>query len=140
MFYDRKFPAPAGLATRRNVAAKLLREDASMREQRQFARKTLSCTVSVFDQDSNEYIGLMVDYSRTGVMISSPSPLPVDQEFVFKMVDIEPRQHVKRSGSFTATSVWSDKINSTMYGTGFKISDVSEEAKLMFTSYDRNPK
>jgi len=131
MFNGDKFPA-------RKAAERLLSEEASMREQRQFARKTLSCTVSVFDHHSNEYIGLMVDYSRGGVMISSPGPLPVEQEFTFKMVDIEPRQNVKRSGSFVATSVWTDKINSTMYGTGFRISDVSQEAQLMFTSYDRS--
>ena len=134
MFYSDKFPA------KRATAAKLLEAELSMQEQRQFARKTLSCTVSIFNESSGEYVGLMVDYSKNGVMISSAAPLAVNTEFHFRMVDIEPRQNIKRSAKFMATSVWSDKINSTMYGAGFKLLDLSDDAKAMFASYDANPK
>lgn len=106
-----------------------------MKEHRQFVRKTVSCKVSVFDNLSQELIGLMVDYSLGGIMVSSSSPLPINEVFELLMVDIEQHKLVKRTGLIKATSIWSDKINSTLYGTGFKLSDVSQDAKAMFKSY-----
>ncbi len=105
-------------------------------DNRKFARKTLSQTVSIFDQDNNEYLGIMADFSEGGVMVSSAAPMNVGRVYRLLMVDIPNTIGQKRNGTFTAESVWSNKINSTMYGTGFKLCDLSSSAKEMFKSYD----
>jgi hypothetical protein len=44
------------------------------KENRMYARQVLEATVSLFMHDSKEYLGLMVDFSATGMMMSSYMP------------------------------------------------------------------
>lgn len=106
-----------------------------MKNQRQFLRKSLDSTVSVFESESHEYVGLLVDCSERGCMISSASPLPTATEYHFTIVDLPVSISSKRSGNLTLKAMWSDKITATMYGTGFELVNSSDKAKLMFQDY-----
>lgn len=106
-----------------------------MDNQRQFLRKALDSTVSVFETESHEYVGLLVDCSEAGCMISSASPLATDIEYHFTIVDLPVNISSKRSGVLTLKAVWSDQITNTMYGTGCELINSSDKAKQMFSSY-----
>jgi len=107
----------------------------SMKEQRQFVRKALHCTVSVFTEDGNN-VGIVVEYSEHGLMISSSLPIDIDKEYQFTIIDIPNNIGQKRSGSLVVQSKWCDKISNTQYGTGFQIINSDDKAQLMFRSYD----
>jgi hypothetical protein len=106
-----------------------------MNNQRQFLRKALDSTVSVFTTKSYEYIGLLADCSETGCMISSASPIDTEQEYIVTIIDLPTHTSNKRSGNLTLKAVWSDQVTSSMYGTGFEIINSSDEAATMFKEY-----
>lgn len=106
-----------------------------MRDQRQFVRKSLHCMVSVFNEDGVS-MGNLVDYSDGGIMVSSYQPIEVGKTFQFAMVDLPNNIGRKRTGKITVESMWSDQLNSMMFGTGFKLIESDEQAKIMFASYD----
>ncbi len=106
-----------------------------MKNQRQFLRKSLNCTVSLFDEDF-KCVGVMVDYSKDGIMISSYQTIQTDKTFTFSMVDLPKYSGNKRSGKIQVQSVWCAKIDHTQFGTGFRLLNSDDNAQLMFTSYD----
>lgn len=110
----------------------------SMKDKRQFVRKALHCTVSVFNEDAKN-VGVMADYSEDGLMISSYLPIEVGQKFLFTIIDLPNNIGNKRTGHVTVQSKWSDKISLTQFGTGFKLINQDEQAKIMFGSYDGEP-
>ncbi|MCP5326339.1 MAG: PilZ domain-containing protein [Oceanospirillaceae bacterium] len=106
-----------------------------MRDQRKFMRHTLNSTVSVFNNHNHEYLGIVVDISEQGLMVSSAMPLECDKKYILQIVDAPVNGGGRHSGSISARAVWSAKINSTMYGTGFEIESRSEQASAMFKRY-----
>ncbi len=106
-----------------------------MEDHRQFLRKALHCTVSIFDEQHTS-IGIMADYSQTGIMIASYQAIAVGSVFRFTIIDLPGNSGHKRSGAIQAQSMWCDKINTTQFGTGFKLLEVDDSAKKMFESYD----
>lgn len=106
-----------------------------MKDQRQFTRKSLHCMVSVFN-DKGESLGNLVDYSVNGVMMSSYQAINIDETLECTMVDLPNNIGRKRSGKITLHCVWSEQLTNTMFGSGFKILNADEEAKIMFASYD----
>ncbi len=106
-----------------------------MKNQRQFLRKSLNCTVSLFDEQF-KCIGVMVDYSESGIMISSYKTIEVEKNFSLNMVDLPKYSGNKRTGKIEVQSVWCHKIDRSQFGTGFKLINSDENAKVMFTSYD----
>ena len=109
----------------------------TMKDKRQFVRKALHCTVSVFTEESKN-IGVMADYSEDGIMVSSCLPIEVNQEFQFTIIDLPNNTGNKRTGKLTVKSKWCDKISPTQFGTGFKLVNQDEQAKTMLKSYDNN--
>ncbi|MEH6344970.1 MAG: PilZ domain-containing protein [Bermanella sp.] len=107
----------------------------SMKEQRQFVRKALHCTVSVFNKDAQN-VGILVDYSDQGIMISSSLPIEINKEWHFTIIDIPNNIGQKRSGSLVVQSKWCDKISNTQYGTGFQLIKSDDKAQVMLRSYD----
>jgi len=106
-----------------------------MKDQRQFLRKALHCTVSIFDENQKS-VGIMADYSDTGIMIASYQAITVNQTFHFSMIDLPGNSGTKRSGRIEVQSAWCDKINTTQFGTGFRLLKADDSAKQMFQSYD----
>lgn len=105
------------------------------KENRMHARKVLDGTVSLFQHDSKEYIGLMVDFSESGIMLSSYLPLEVGTVLDVDMVDIPPNIDSRRTGQIKAEVMWSDRITPSMYGNGCKVVELSDRAKIMLASY-----
>ena len=106
-----------------------------MKDQRQFVRKSLHCMVSIFNEQGTS-MGNMVDYSDGGIMLSSYQPIEVDTIFKVAMVDLPNNIGRKRTGYLTIKSVWTDQLTPSMFGTGFELIEVDEQAKTMFASYD----
>jgi hypothetical protein len=106
------------------------------KENRMHPRQVLEATVSLFVHDSKEYIGLMVDFSTTGIMFSSYTPLEIGTILEVDMVDIPPSIDTRRTGQVKAQVMWTDRISSSMYGNGCKVIELSAHAQLMLASYD----
>ena len=105
------------------------------KENRMHARQVLEATVSLFMHDSKEYIGLMVDFSNTGIMLSSYTPLEIGTILEVDMVDIPPNIDSRRTGQIKAQVMWTDRITPSMYGNGCKVIELSSHAQLMLASY-----
>ena len=106
------------------------------KENRMHPRQVLDGTVSLFLHESKEYIGLMVDFSATGIMLSSYTPLELNSIIEVDMVDIPPNIDSRRTGQVKVQVMWADRITPSMYGNGCKVIELSEPAKLMLTSYN----
>jgi len=105
------------------------------KEQRMHPRWTLKSTVSVFEHGSKDYLGLLVDCSESGIMISSYEALQPGTRFELDLVDIPPNIDGRRTGKCVAEVVWSDKLTPSLYGNGCTISGVSDMLKTMMKSY-----
>lgn len=104
-------------------------------EQRMKPRWTLKSSVSVFEHTSKDYLGLLVDCSESGIMISSYEPLAPGTRFNLDLVDIPPNIDGRRTGSCTAEVVWSDKLTPSLYGNGCIISEATDMLKTMMRGY-----
>jgi len=98
-------------------------------ERRKLQRRQLIYYLRVFDQDTGELLGHLVDITTEGVMLISEAPLRTNQVFHLKM-----RLPEQMSGSkeiaFDAVSKWSKKdINPDFYDTGFQFVDIRAEDK-----------
>lgn len=111
-------------------------EDTLNDEQRMQARWTPSSTVSVFRQSDKEYVGLLANCSETGLMVlSTYHALESGETFEIELVDIPTNSDNRRSGRCVVEVVWSEKVNSSMYGNGCRAIDVSDELSQMINSY-----
>jgi hypothetical protein len=104
-------------------------------ENRMHARQVLEATVSLFMHDSKEYLGLMVDFSATGIMLSSYTPLEIGAILEVDVVDIPPCIDSRRTGQIKAQVMWTDRITPSMYTNGCKVIELSAHAQLMLASY-----
>ncbi len=104
-------------------------------EQRMHPRWILKSSVSVFDEHSKEYLGLLVDCSAQGVMISTYDEIRPGTSLVLSMVDIPPNINSRRTGNCHAEVIWCDRITPSLYGTGCRISNVSDMLDTMMKSY-----
>lgn len=93
-----------------------------MEEKRSYIRKSLHSTVTVFDRDTKEYIGLLADYSDDGVLVtSSIKPIPVGRTFHYMLLIPSDRAGGSARTELNVTSIWCDCANESFYGTGFKL-------------------
>ena len=104
-------------------------------ENRIHPRQILDGTVSLFMHETKEYIGLMVDFSDSGIMMSSYTPLEVGTILDIDMVDIPANIDARRSGKVKAEVMWSDRISHSMYGNGCRLMESSDSATQMLNSY-----
>lgn len=107
-------------------------------ENRMHPRKVLEGTVSLFLSDTKEYVGLMVDISQSGIMLSSYTPLQVGSTIDIDMVDIPPNIDSRRTGQLKAEVMWTDNISPSLYGNGCKILQLSDQAQSMLASYNQD--
>lgn len=107
-------------------------------DQRMHPRWVLKSSVSVFEQRSKEYLGLLVDCSEQGLMISTYDQLQPGTRLQLELVDIPPNIDDRRSGQCTAEVIWSDRITPSLYGHGFRIMESSPMLASMIRSY-RHP-
>lgn len=107
-----------------------------MDERRNYIRKSLSSTVSVFDRNTNEYIGLVADYSDDGLLItSSVNPIQVGGVFEYLLLAQSPNgAEATDRAILDAESVWCERTSPSFYGTGFRLRTISPEAKQVLAS------
>lgn len=98
---------------------------------RHHIRKSLTSTVSVFNRDTNEYVGLVADYSRDGMMVtSSINPIPVGSISHYLLLVQSPRMVEDADRAyFEAESVWCEQASPSFYGTGFHMTNLSSAAQ-----------
>jgi len=98
-----------------------------MLEKRKFQRRHLIYYLRVFDRDTVNLLGHLVDITSEGVMVISENPIEVGKIFHMRM--ILPKEIIgKEQISFDAVSKWSAKdVNPSFYDTGFEFQDVSRE-------------
>lgn len=104
-------------------------------DKRMHPRWVLKSNVSVFEQQSKEYLGLLVDCSDQGLMISTYDSLEPGTRVELELVDIPPHIADRRNGQCTAEVVWCDKITPSLYGSGFRIMEFSPMLASMIKSY-----
>ena len=98
-------------------------------------RCTLKSTVSIFERNSKDYLGLLVDCSGTGIMISTYESLAPGTQIQLDLVDIPPNIDSRRTGRCTAEVVWCDQITPSLYGTGCRIMEPDDMMTTMLKNY-----
>ena len=99
---------------------------------RQLKRVHLIYYLRIFDTDSGENIGHLVDITTQGIMMVSEKPIPTGVDFSLKMQlpsTITGREEI----TFSAHSLWCKKdINPDFHITGYKINTITpQEAKTI---------
>ena len=90
---------------------------------REFTRKSLDCTVSVFDDASSEYLGLMVDISDNGFLLSSTIECVSGSLYQFKAVFVNDATDERHEVAFRAKCAWTDSISHNMQASGFEVDE-----------------
>ncbi len=98
-----------------------------MEEKRRLKRRHLIFYLRVFNADTNELLGYLVDITPEGIMLMSEKKIENGQRFRLKMdlpAEYSDHEHIE----FEAESVWhSTDINPDFHDTGFKFSNVTVE-------------
>lgn len=105
------------------------------KEQRENSRKNLMYYVSVYELDSNEYVGLMVDISKKGMLLTGVEYLDTGKSYRFGLIDIS-EPNAPQQVSFQAKACWCRKSSPTFYDTGFEFEDVTNQARERFESFE----
>lgn len=95
-----------------------------MKDRRMLKRRHLVFYMRVFDRNTNELLGYLVDITPEGIMLMSEEPIETDTVFQLRMifpVEVSGRKQL----DFEAESVWCEK--DVFYDTGFQLLDVSQE-------------
>jgi hypothetical protein len=96
-------------------------------ERRKFKRRYLMYYSRVYNRQTGEVIGYMVDLTPEGAMIISEEPIEVGKDFRLR-IDMPEEISDKASLDFEATSVWcKPDIDPHFYGTGFRILNLLEQ-------------
>lgn len=95
-------------------------------------------TVSVFRHDTKEYIGLLVDCSETGIMLSSYEHIAPGTELDLDLVDVPANINTRRTGTCHAKVVWCDKLTPSLFANGCQISNADTMLSTMFHSYEHH--
>lgn len=97
-------------------------------ERRALKRWHLIFYLRVFNQDTEELLGHIIDISESGMMLVSDAPIPVHQEFhvwIDVPEEVGPRQRIH----LQAYSLWSrNDINPDFYDTGFRLTNTTSRA------------
>ncbi|WP_456440070.1 PilZ domain-containing protein [Caldithrix abyssi] len=98
-----------------------------MKEQRKLQRRHLIYYLRVFDNDTNEVIGHLINITPEGIMIMSEKPLETNKLYHLRM-DLPADVFHKSIIEFEAESRWCKKdVNPEFYDTGFSIKNLAYE-------------
>jgi hypothetical protein len=98
-----------------------------MQEKRKLKRRHLIYYLRVFDRNTDDLIGHLVDITPEGAMLISDRPIETNTVFQFRMA--LPREIIRREHLyFDAESLWCQKdVNPSFYNTGFRFVKVSRD-------------
>ncbi len=98
-----------------------------MQERRKISRKFLSYFIRVYDGDSRDQIGNLVDITPEGVMLLSPKPVARGQVIHLRL-EVTPDVSNKPFLEFSARSRWCrPDIEPSLFNVGFKILQLEPE-------------
>ena len=96
-------------------------------DSRKHARKRTIYYFKIYERESGELLGNVVDLTVAGLMVVSRSSFELDKEFRF-IVELPFKIGDVGKIHFDAKSIWSEcDINPEFRDTGFKITDISTE-------------
>ncbi len=104
--------------------------DSSGADQRKLKRWYLVMYLRVYDQDTQELLGHIVDINKDGIRLVSDKPIALNR--IFRLgVDV-PKENASRQRIFLeAESLWCGRdINPDFYDTGFRILNIKASALL----------
>jgi hypothetical protein len=97
-----------------------------MSDKRRLKRRHLIYYLSVFDNETGQLLGQLVDITTRGIMVTSERPIPLGERHTIRMVlpdIIDGNNQIV----FKAESVWCEKdINPNFYAIGFELADISK--------------
>ena len=96
-------------------------------DKRKLKRRHLIYYLRVFDNNTNELLGHLVNITREGLMMISENQIEIKNEYKLRMV--LPQGILSKDVLiFMATSVWCKKdVNPDFYATGCQIKDIPLE-------------
>lgn len=98
-----------------------------MEEQRRLKRRHTYYYSRIFDEDTKELKGRLVDISTNGMKLISDEPIEIDRTFQLKMI-LPIGIEGKKSISFGAKSKWCKKAsNPDLYDSGFQLVSISPD-------------
>ena len=96
-----------------------------MHERRKLKRKHLRHHLMIFDRNTDEITGYLVDLTPEGVMLTSKSPVKIGATFNLRMA-LPDKIRGSWRVAFDARSVWSRKDAITgFYKTGFRVLELT---------------
>lgn len=99
-------------------------------ERRHRQRWYLIFYLRVFNQDTGELLGHVIDISTTGLMLISDRPLAAGQHYRLQL-DVPKDDGPHEQVTLEAHSLWCHRdINPSFYATGFTITQASAETLL----------
>ena len=97
---------------------------------RQIKRWYLVMYLRVFDEDTGELLGHIVDINKEGLRLVSDKPIPLDRTYRLS-VDVPKEDAPRQRIHLEAESLWSGRdVNPDFYATGLRIQNVSTQALL----------
>jgi hypothetical protein len=96
-------------------------------------RKDFSYYMQLFDLETQEPVGYLVDISSGGFKLDSPSPIPVEKDIRFR-IDLTSEVADKPFMAFIARSKWCqvDPLDPFCYNVGFQLTRISQENNEIF--------
>ena len=101
-------------------------------ELRKFKRRHLIYYLEVFDDESGELLGYLVDLNINGLKLVSKTEIPSGKDFRLRMT--MPEEYCKdQQVIFSARSMWCSKdVNPDFYAAGFSAPDLNQEIRRLF--------
>jgi len=107
----------------------------SVDERRQYVRKSLHSKVSVFERNTNSYVGLLADYSVGGFMVASTvQSVEVGQHCEYMLLVQSSMEAGATRVSVDADCTWCEQTSPSLCGIGFHVDSISEEAQRVLES------
>ena len=99
-------------------------------EKRRLQRWYLVMYLRVYNQETGELLGHIVDVNKEGIRLVSDKAIPVNQTFRLS-VDVPKESASHQRIQLEVASLWCGKdVNPDFYDTGFRINTISTQALL----------
>ena len=106
-------------------------------EVRMEPRWLLESKVSAFTQTEDSYVGLIVNWSYNGLMISTYQALEIGQVLELELVDIT-HDHSKRTARCTVEVVWNQELTPSLHSNGLFVREGSDVLMSMIREYGQD--
>lgn len=99
-------------------------------EQRKIPRRHLFFYLRVFDRETGQQLGNLVDITAEGVMLVSEHPFELGNLYRLRM-ELPSEVFAQGRLDFDAECLWSGNgVNPSFYDSGFRLLEIDEDARL----------